>query len=209
LSRFEKRCRKSIEQSHCMTQIRAFIALDLPQPIQDSIEKESSRLQKILGQKTIRWTPIQNMHLTLKFLGNIPNTHVDFLKQMLTQTADSHSAFDLQIGGLGSFPSLKLPRVLWLGVQSSAGLMAAQKNIEEAVNKLGYEKEARAFSPHLTLGRVKQNIPQPDLQKIRNTLQTFQLSKIPSARVDSVHLYQSELNSEGSIYTKLFSALLK
>ena len=191
-----------------MTHIRAFIALNLPQPIQDSIEKESFRLQKILGQEILRWTPIQNMHLTLKFLGNIPINHIDFLKQILTQIADSHSAFDLQIGGHGSFPSLKLPRVIWLGVQSSAGLMSVQKNVEEAVTKLGYEKEARAFSPHLTLGRVKQNIPQSDLQKIRTALQMFQLGKIDSARVDSIHLYQSELHSEGSVYTKLFSAKL-
>jgi 2'-5' RNA ligase len=73
---------------------------------------------------------------------------------------------------------------------------------------LGYEKEARAFSPHLTLGRVKQNIPQSDLQKIRTALQMFQLGKIDPARVDSIHLYQSELHSEGSIYTKLFSVKL-
>jgi 2'-5' RNA ligase len=191
-----------------MTQIRAFIALDLPQLIQDSIEKESSRLQKILGQETIRWTATQNMHLTLKFLGNIPNNHVDFLKQMLTQIADSHSAFDLQIGGIGSFASGKLIRVLWLGIQPAAELMSLQRNVDAGTSKLGYEKEARAFSAHLTLGRVKQNIHPNEIQKIRNTLQTFQLGKIPSARVDSVHLYQSEVRSEGSIYTKLFSVKL-
>jgi 2'-5' RNA ligase len=192
-----------------MTQIRAFIAIDLPQPIQDSIEKQTARLHQTLGRDIIRWTPIQNMHLTLKFLGNIPTNHVDFLKQMLTQTADSHSAFDLQIGGIGSFPSGKLPRVLWLGIHPAAELMSLQKNVDAGASRLGYEKEARAFSPHLTLGRVRQNIQPSDLQKIRSTFDTFQLGKIPSARVDSVHLYQSELHSEGSIYTKLFSALLK
>lgn len=192
-----------------MTQIRAFIAIDLPQSIQDSIEKQTARLHQTLGNEIIRWTPIQNMHLTLKFLGNIPNNHVDFLKQMLTQTADSHSAFDLQIGGIGSFPNAKSPRVLWLGIHPAAELMSLQKNVDAGASRLGYEKEARAFSPHLTLGRVRQNIQPSDLQKIRSTFDTFQLGKIPSARVDSVHLYQSELHSEGSIYTKLFSALLK
>ncbi|HCR72770.1 MAG TPA: RNA 2',3'-cyclic phosphodiesterase [Anaerolineae bacterium] len=191
-----------------MTQIRAFIALDLPQPIQDSIKKESSRLQKILGQETIRWTSIQNMHLTLKFLGNIPNNHVDFLKQMLTQLSDSHAAFDLQIGGIGSFPSGKLIRVLWLGIQPAAELTSLQRDVDAGTSRLGYEKEARAFSPHLTLGRVKQNIHPNEMQKIRNAIQTFQLGKIPSARVDSVHLYQSDLHQNGSVYTKLFSAKL-
>lgn len=192
-----------------MTQLRAFIAIDLPQPIQDSIEKQTVRLHQTLGNQIIRWTPIQNMHLTLKFLGNIPNNHVDFLKQMLTQTADSHSAFDLQIGGIGSFPNAKLPRVLWLGIHAAAELMSIQRDVDAGASRLGYEKEARAFSPHLTLGRVRQNIQPSDLQKIRSTFDTFQLGKIPSARVDSVHLYQSELNSEGSIYTKLFSVSLK
>lgn len=189
--------------------LRAFIAIDLPQPIQESITKETARLQKSLGDKIIRWIPTHNIHLTLKFLGNIPETHVDFLKQILTKTADSNSVFDLQIQSIGSFPSLNLPRVIWLGVQSSRGLISMQKNVEEAVTKLGYEKEARKFSPHLTLGRVKQNIHPSDLQKIRETLTNFQLGKIDPARVDSVHLYQSDLNTEGSIYTKLFSAKLK
>lgn len=189
--------------------LRAFIAIDLPQPIQESITKETARLQKSLGDKIIRWIPTHNIHLTLKFLGNIPETHVDFLKQILTKTADSNSVFDLQIQSIGSFPSLNLPRVIWLGVQSSRGLISMQKNVEEGVTKLGYEKEARKFSPHLTLGRVKQNIHPSDLQKIRETLTNFQLGKIDPARVDSVHLYQSDLNTEGSIYTKLFSAKLK
>ena len=192
-----------------MTQIRTFIAIDLPQLIQDSIEKQTARLHQTLGNQIIRWTLIQNMHLTLKFLGNIPATHVDFLKQMLTQMADSHSAFDLQVSSIGSFPNSKRPRILWLGILLPAELMSMQKDVEDGASKLGYEKEARAFSPHLTLGRVRQSIHTNDLQKIRSTLETFQLGKIPSARVDSVHLYQSDLNSEGSVYTKLFSVPLK
>ena len=192
-----------------MTQIRAFIAVDLPQSIQDSIEKETTRLQKILGNQIIRWTLVQNMHLTLKFLGNIPINHAGFLKQMLTQTADSHSAFDLQIGGIGSFPSAKLPRVLWLGIHAAAELISLQKNVDAGASRLGYEKEARVFSPHLTLGRVRQNIHPTDLQKIRSAVEHFQLGKIDPASVDSVHLYQSDLHSEGSVYTKLFSANLK
>ena len=192
-----------------MTQLRAFIALNLPQSIQDSISKETKRLQKLLGDQIIRWVQIHKMHLTLKFLGNIPNSHVDFLNQILTKISDSNSAFDLQINNIGSFPNLKLPRVIWLGVQSSAGLTSLQKNVDEAVNNLGYEKEARKFSPHLTLGRVHGNLHPNDLQKLRDVLGNFQLGKIDPARVDSLHLYQSDLHSEGSVYTKLFSVKLK
>lgn len=192
-----------------MTQLRAFIAIDLPQIIQNAVEKETARLQKIIGTDAIRWVPIQNIHLTLKFLGAVPTNHLDFLKQMLTQIADSHAAFDLQIGGFGSFPNFKLPRVLWLGVNASAGLASLQKNVENESARIGYEKEARAFSPHLTLGRVRQQIHPNDLQKVSSLLSSFQVGKIDSAKVDSVHLYQSDLHAEGSIYTKLFSVKLK
>jgi 2'-5' RNA ligase len=192
-----------------MTHLRTFIAIDLPKSIQDSIEKEVARLQKLLSSEIIRWTPLQNIHITLKFLGDTPTMHIDFLKQMLTRLCDSHSAFDLQLSTLGSFPNAKLPRILWLGLHAPTGLASLQRDIENESARLGYEKEARAFSPHLTIGRVHQNIHPNDLQKIASILSTFQLGKIGSARVDSVHHYQSDLHTDGSVYTKLFSAKLK
>lgn len=191
-----------------MNQLRAFIAIDLPQPIQEAIEKQTSRLRQAAGDGLVRWIPPQNIHLTLKFLGNIAASHMDFLKQLLHQTADSHQSFDLQIGGIGSFPNSKLPRVLWAGVHAPADLASLQKNIEAGAARLGYEKEARPFSPHLTLGRVRQGIDPRDLQKISAALNGIQIGNIGSARVDAVHLYKSELRPEGSLYTKLFSALL-
>lgn len=191
-----------------MNQLRAFIAIDLPQPIQEAIEKQTSRLRQAAGDGLVRWIPPQNIHLTLKFLGNIAASHMDFLKQLLHQSADSHQPFDVQIGGIGSFPNSKLPRVLWAGVHAPADLASLQKNIEAGAARLGYEKEARPFSPHLTLGRVRQGIDSRDLQKISAALNGIQIGNIGSARVDAVHLYKSELRPEGSLYTKLFSAPL-
>lgn len=191
-----------------MNQLRAFIAIELPQPIQEAIEKQTSRLRQAAGDGLVRWIPPQNIHLTLKFLGNIAASHMDFLKQLLHQTADSHQPFDVQIGGIGSFPNSKLPRVLWAGVHAPADLASLQKNIEAGAARLGYEKEARPFSPHLTLGRVRQGIDSRDLQKISSALNGIQIGNIGSARVDAVHLYKSELRPEGSLYTKLFSAPL-
>lgn len=191
-----------------MNQLRAFIAIDLPQPIQEAIEKQTSRLRLAAGDGLVRWIPPQNIHLTLKFLGNIAASHMDFLKQLLHQTADSHQPFDVQIGGIGSFPNSKLPRVLWAGVHAPADLASLQKTIETGAARLGYEKEARPFSPHLTLGRVRQGIDPRDLQKISSALNGIQIGNIGSARVDAVHLYKSELRPEGSLYTKLFSAPL-
>lgn len=192
-----------------MNQFRAFIAIDLPTPIQELIEKQTSRLRQAIGNDVVRWVTSENMHLTLKFLGNVSASHLDFLKQMLSQTASSHSQFDLQISGIGSFPNSKRPRVLWAGLHAPAALADLQRSIEAGTTRLGYEKEERAFSPHLTIGRVRQNIDTNSLQRISSALTNFQLGRIGTARVDSIHLYQSDLHREGSVYTKLFSAPLK
>jgi RNA 2',3'-cyclic 3'-phosphodiesterase len=188
---------------------RSFIAMELPPSIQQAIAKETARLREVLTEKWIRWIPVEHMHLTLKFLGDVPGSHMGFLKQSLTQIADSSQAFDLQISGLGSFPNSKLPRLLWVGVHAQAALQTIQQNIENAMNRLGYKKEERPFSPHLTLARVRQNIPPADSLKIRDALQTIQLGKIGTARVNSVHLFKSDLTPAGSEYTKLFSANFK
>jgi len=191
-----------------MSLLRAFIAIELPKNTLDAIEKQTARLRQILGNDIIRWVPTQNMHLTLKFLGDIATSHVDFLKQLLTREADSHPQFNLQLGGLGSFPTSRRPRLLWIGIHAPADLASLQKSIEAGTTRLGYEQEERAFSPHLTIGRTRQTISQPELQKIRAALDTIQLGNIGIVRVDSVHLIKSDLQPSGSIYTKLFSAPL-
>jgi len=192
-----------------MNVLRAFIAIELPKQLQDALDKQTTRLRQPLGEDLVRWIPTQNMHLTLKFIGNIAASHVEFLKQLITQTAESHSQFDLQISGIGSFPNSKKARILWAGLHAPAELASLQRSLEAGTTRLGYEKEERPFSPHLTLGRVRPNIDQTGLQKIRTILDTIQLGNIGSARVDSIHLYKSELHTNGSVYTKLFSAPLK
>jgi 2'-5' RNA ligase len=192
-----------------MSPLRTFIAIDLPAPIQASIEKQTVRLRQPLGEENIRWVPPQNMHLTLKFIGTIAASHLDFLKQLLTRTADTHPQFDIQIGGIGSFPNSKRVRILWAGIHAPAELAALQRAVEDGTTRLGYEREERPFSPHLTLGRVRPNVPPTDLQKISTVLNQTQVGNIGSFRVDSIHLYNSDLNPKGSVYTKLFSAQLR
>jgi RNA 2',3'-cyclic 3'-phosphodiesterase len=191
-----------------MSLLRAFIAIELPAHVCDAIQKQTARLRQTLGNDLIRWVPTQNMHLTLKFLGDTTTSYLDFLKQLLTHEADSHPQFDLQLGGLGSFPNSRRPRLLWIGLHAPADLASLQRSVEAGTSRLGYEQEERAFSPHLTIGRVKQNISPPEMQKIRTALDTIQLGNIGTARVDSIHLFKSDLQPSGPIYTKLFSAPL-
>jgi 2'-5' RNA ligase len=193
-----------------MSLLRAFIAIEIPQYTRIIIKRQTARLRQSLGDgdELIRWVPSENMHLTLKFLGDVATSHLNFLKQMLSQIAEAHAPFDLQIGGLGCYPNQRAPRVIWIGVHAPPTLAALQKNVEAGAARLGYEREERAFSPHLTLGRARQNAHPAALPQIRAALNSLQLGEMEIARVDAIHLFRSDLTPNGSIYAKLFSAPL-
>lgn len=193
-----------------MSLLRAFIALDIPPKVQENVHRATSNLRKGT-ESLIRWVPAENMHLTLKFLGDISPANVEFLTQMIHTEADSYNCFDIQLTGLGSFPSAKRPRVIYIGIQAPAELEALQHGVEAAARTLGYESEERSFSPHLTIGRVKHalRISATDQQKIRRALEGTKIDSLGTARVDSVHLYKSDLKPTGSVYTRLYSAQLK
>ena len=192
-----------------MSLLRTFIAVEIPPHVQKKIQQETEPLRKAIGASLVRWVPVQNIHLTLKFLGDVSPASVDSLTQMLRTEADACLAFDMPISGLGSFPSLRRPRVLYIGMQAPAELEALYRGIESACARLGYESEGRDFSPHLTLGRVKQDAGALDQQRIRRALEETKIDSLGTARVNSVHLYKSDLKPTGSVYTQIFSAPLK
>ena len=189
--------------------LRAFIAVEIPHEIQQAIHRQAVSVLKKTTDSLVRWVSPENMHLTLKVLGDISPSNVELLTRMLSSEADSARCFDLQIGGLGSFPSLRKPRVLYIGIQAPAGLEALQHGVESASRRLGYESEDHAFSPHLTIGRVRQDASTIDQQKIRQALENIRIDSLGMARVDSVHLFKSDLKPSGSVYTKLFTAPFK
>ena len=191
-----------------MSMLRAFIAVDIPTEILQKIQKETTDLRRGINS-LVRWVPPQNMHLTLRFLGDVSASNLEFLIQMLRNEAEHVHSFDIHLAGLGAFPNLKQPRVLYIGIQAPAALDALQRGIEGAVRRLGYEGEERPFSAHLTLGRVKQNITATEQQQIRRTVEGTQVDLPGAARIDSLHLYKSELNPGGSVYTRLYSVPLK
>jgi 2'-5' RNA ligase len=192
-----------------MTLLRAFVAIELPSTIQDAVQKASAPLRQALGAGLVRWVPPQNMHLTLKFLGDVSPANLDLLAQILKVEASQHKPFEMEIGGLGSFPSPKRARVIWVGIQPPAALEALQRNVEAAAARMGYPPEERAFSPHLTIGRVNQHINSADQQKIRTALENCQVGILGHAQVQSVHLFRSDLRPSGAVYTPLFCAPLQ
>ena len=188
--------------------IRTFIAAELPLPLQDAIQKATSGLHKTLGDELIRWVPPHNVHLTLKFLGDVSPASLDQIKQILVTEAAQVESFAVQVEGLGAYPNPRRPRVLWVGLNAPASLTALQHSIDAAAARLGFESEDREFSPHLTIGRVRQNLSVAEQQKIRTALEEAQIANLGTAQVDAVYLFKSDLQAAGSIYTKLFSAPL-
>lgn len=191
-----------------MSLLRAFIALDIPAEIRQRVGQTTAELRQELGP-LVRWVPVENMHLTLKFLGDIAPSNVEVLSQMLRAEAELFPCFDFQLGGLGSFPSPKRPRVLYIGIQAPAALDALQRGLESASRRIGYESEERSYSPHLTIGRLRQNATASDQQTIRRRIEQTTIDSLGTVRVDSLHLYKSDLKPSGSVYTRLFTAPLK
>lgn len=191
-----------------MSLLRTFIALEIPTQLQDAIQQQTSALRKA-ADTSVRWVTPHNLHLTLKFLGDVSSTNIQFLTQMLTREAAQHAGFTMQVGSLGSFPNSRRPRVIWVGIQAPAELEALQRGIESAAARLGYSAEERPFSPHLTIGRVRQNPTAVEQGNLHAALEAAHIGQIGRADVTEVHLIKSELQPGGSVYTRLFSAQLK
>jgi RNA 2',3'-cyclic 3'-phosphodiesterase len=191
-----------------MSMLRAFIAIELPVEIQQAISQTIERLQKTAGKSGVRWVAAENIHLTLKFLGDVSPANVALLQDVMKSEARLHSPFQMEIGGSGAFPNVKRPRIIWLGVDAPPELASLQRGVESAAARLGYPPEERPFSPHLTLGRVRENASSSELSAITSALKDDKIPSLGVSLVSSVHLYKSDLLPGGSVYTRLFSAPL-
>ena len=189
--------------------LRAFVASELPPSLQDAIQTATASLRKTLDGDLIRWVPPQNVHLTLKFLGDVSPSNLDLIKQALRTEAAQVQPFDMTVEGFGSYPTPRRPRVLWVGLNAPAALASLQHAVESATARLGYPTEDREFSPHLTIGRVRQHISASDLQRIRGVVEGIKVGLLGTVQVNSIHLFKSELSPNGSVYTKLISAQLE
>ena len=192
-----------------MSLLRAFIAVEIPPEIHQAIEAETASLRAALNASLVRWVSLPNVHLTLKFLGDVSPASIELLSQMLSVEVGQHLVFEMELGELGAFPNSRRPRVIWIGIQVPAELEALQHGIEAAAATLGYPAEKRSFSPHLTIGRVKQNVGSAGMIKIRTVLEKTQIGQLGTVHVTAVHLFKSDLKPTGAVYTRLFSAPLK
>ena len=194
-----------------MAVIRAFIAIELPTEVHQQLDQVMQQLRQriqALPRSAVRWVPAENIHLTLKFLGDVSLSNLDLLKERLVIEASEHSPFELSVGGVGAFPNANRPRVVGVGVQAPPELSSLQNGIETKLEKIGYPREERPFSPHLTLGRVARTVTNQEARQIGEALQATKVGFLGAVCAEAVHLFKSDLKPTGSVYTCLLSAPL-
>ncbi len=155
--------------------------------------------------RAVRWTKPAHIHLTLQFLGDVPVGRVDAIVDALNQTAPSVAAFDLSPAGVGAFPGLKRPRIIWVGVASSAAEAPASlhRAVIRATQTVGFTPEARPFSPHLTIGRVQKWAGKTDYARIADIITRTPIESVGGFTVRRISLVRSQLKPTGPVYTTL------
>ena len=177
--------------------MRLFVALEIPSAVRENLAALLKSLRAVSPQT--RWARPENLHVTLKFIGEVPETKLAPIRTTLA-SARSDQPVTLDFRGLGFFPNEKHPRVFWAGIEASPNLKTLAADIEKAAEKLGVPREQRPFSPHLTLARFES----PGLpEKLRSAIQKNAGREFGSLCTSQFHLVESKLKSSGAEYTTL------
>jgi 2'-5' RNA ligase len=188
-----------------MSKIRAFIAIELPLDIKIALKSLQSNLRQP-GSNAVKWVDPVNLHLTLKFLGDIAPAQITTVSSAMQTASQNTRPFRLQVHTAGAFPDLKRVQVIWIDLKGDLDiLLNLQKNLDSALAKLGFAPETRLFSPHLTLGRVRDAVTPLEKQIIGNSISAASLESTLTFTVSSLNLMQSQLFPSGPVYTCLKS----
>jgi len=176
--------------------MRLFTGIALPDEIEANLER---LIEDLRPTARVRWSPVRNLHLTTKFIGEWPGDRLEEMKRALAGVP-SPGPFDIQVRGFGWFPNPHNPRVLWVGVHAPDALRDLARRTDEAAAKLGVVPEKKPYSPHLTLARIGDPAP---LLELKRTIAGMPSDEFGSFRVDAWHLYLSQPGPSGSVYTRL------
>ena len=185
-----------------MTQpIRCFIAIEIPETIQNQLARIQGTLRKQIQKAS--WVKPGNIHLTLKFLGDVDPEDLEFIAGAIEEVASRHRSFSLHIGGLGAFPNFARPRVMWIGAKLGGDRVSSlAQDINIALSECGFPPDIKRFNPHLTIARLKERI---DLRPYTNQYRQYDRINGAEMSVSSISLVQSQLHPTGAIYSTLQS----
>jgi 2'-5' RNA ligase len=183
--------------------IRSFIAIELPEEARKGLAMLRRELERD-EHRFVKWVDPQGIHLTLKFLGNIPAKRVTEITEAIKKASQEISPFHLEISGLGTFPSLKQARVFWVGIGGELDkLSRLQQNIDSALAALGFAREERPFVPHLTLARIREGASLAERRDFGELVGSTSFEDKYPVEVEVVRLMRSQLTPAGAIYTCL------
>ncbi len=189
--------------------VRVFVSVGLSTEAREALADAVERIRSEIPNG-IQWARPDGMHLTLKFLGNIPSANVSPLVECVGELASANRGFRLKLTGLGMFPNRRKPRVLWAGVGGDLNALSSlQQAAEDAINALGYPPEQRPFRPHITLGRPRRSASDGQLARIGAVVSGITPPAAVSWQVDCVDVMRSERHPSGARYTVLGSGPLR
>ncbi len=182
--------------------MRAFVALDLPEPIRAGLARMQGEFRAAAGRpdsNDLRWARPEGIHLTLKFLGEISGEQVKSVTAALGRIG-AFRPFEVEVKGLGFFPDARRPRVFWAGVEAGETLAELAERVERALEAAGFAPETRPFHPHLTLVRIKTPRPQPGLEALARRYGEASWGRFA---VSEFFLFESRLGPSGATYRKV------
>jgi 2'-5' RNA ligase len=192
-----------------MEQVRSFIAIELPDEVKRGVARWQAQL-KAGGSPAVKWVDADSIHLTLKFLGNIAIDRTGEITRAMEAAVQGTSPFGLKVKDIGVFPNLRRVQVVWVGISGEVDkLSQLQKDIESNLARLGFTPESRAFTPHLTLARLRERASLDERQKFGQFIASTRFEEAYTLKVDAVSLMKSQLTREGAIYHRISSVELK
>jgi 2'-5' RNA ligase len=191
-----------------LDQVRSFIAIELPAEFKAYLAEVQKRVSA--GQRvSAKWVNPESIHLTLKFLGNVPAEKIDAIVGAVADSAATINPFSLQLAALGAFPNARRVEVVWAGLAGDLEpLQGLVSRLEDNLEALGFPPERRAFAPHLTLARVRPEASSLERQNLGQALSNFQVDRDLSLEVREISLMRSQLTRAGAIYSCLKSFAL-
>ena len=184
-------------------QIRSFIAIEIPDSIQLAIVRLTTKLRNHYPYPVIRWVNPANIHLTLKFLGNISISDLEKIARTIALDASLIAPFSITFSDFGIFPNARKPRIVWISTNSPPILKEIQSRIEVISSEYGIQKEIRPFSPHITLGRIGNYGTVQDFEHLSAELSSINPSVIDKISISAIKIFKSDLKPTGPIYTPI------